>query len=319
MRCKVCGNELENNAKFCTNCGHKISFGFINKIKEQFTKPYTKTTVKFNPALLNALYTNDYSKTEHIKIDTSDILWKNTYNVNVVGVLHSHNGISPQSIISKLENKDKVILYWDKNNEYDKKAIEVKTTQNQHIGWLAKDERDKKALINAFKNENEVVAWVSRIYDLDSYPGNLGVAVGFTIIEEQEVIADENTDNIRIDFPDVDENGKGALTIREADICGVDRKYNNISAQDIISRLNIGDDVILKNSESSYAVKVFSSDMEQFGFLPEWEDTRMPKVKQEVYEKLSDGATVLAKVLKKYKNKSGTIGIIISICRYAVR
>ena len=90
-------------------------------------------------------------------------------------------------------------------------------------------------------------------------------------------------------------------------------------AQDIISRLNIGDDVILKNSESSYAVKVFSSDMEQFGYLPEWEDTRTPKVKQEVYEKLSDNATVLAKVQKKYKNKSGTIGIVISICRYAVR
>ena len=35
MRCKVCGNELESNANFCTNCGHKITFRFINKIKEQ--------------------------------------------------------------------------------------------------------------------------------------------------------------------------------------------------------------------------------------------------------------------------------------------
>lgn len=319
MKCKNCGTDLEDNVKFCTKCGKKIMFGFIYKIKEKFTKPYTKTTLKSNPGLLNTLNTNDYFEIEHIKINTSDFLWENTYNVDVVGVTYSNNGANPQLIIGKLENNDKVILYWDKHNKYDKNAIEVKTTQNRHIGWIAKDAEEKKQLLNAFKNGNEIVSWVARTYKLYSSPGNLGIAIGFTIIEEQEIIADDISENIQLDFPDVDKSGKRALTIREADIYGVGRKYNNIFAQDIISGLDIGDDVILKKSESSYAVKVFSSDMKQFGYLPEWEDTRMPKVKQEVYEKLSDGATVLAKVRKKYKNKNGSIGIIISICRYAAR
>lgn len=319
MKCKNCGTNVENNANFCTNCGNKISKGFIDIISQYLFCASSKSPIKFSQNFKNINNENAHCKSENVKVNTSNYLWKNIHNVNVVGVLHSYNGVNPQSLIHNLKKNDKVILCWDRDNKYDKKAIEVRTVQNQHIGWLSKDEEEKKPLLNAFKNGNEVVSWVSRIYNLYSSPGNLGIAIGFTIIEEQEIIADDISENIHLDFPDVDEHGKRALTIREADIYGVGRKYNNISAQDVIAKLEIGENVVLKNSKSSYAVKVFSLNLEQIGFLPEWEDTRMPKVKQEVYEKLSDGATVLAKVKKKYKNKNGSIGIVISICRYAVR
>lgn len=120
-------------------------------------------------------------------------------------------------------------------------------------------------------------------------------------------------------FPETDESGKKALVLREADIYGVGRTYSKIAAQDVISKLNIGDPVLLKRSEASDAVKVYSSQGEQFGFLPEWKDINTPKVKYEVYSSLERGATVLAKVKNKYRNKNGSIGIVIEICRYSAR
>ena len=120
-------------------------------------------------------------------------------------------------------------------------------------------------------------------------------------------------------FPAVDEQGKKALTLREADIYGTGRTYSGVSAQDVVAKLNVGDTVILENSVTSDAVKVFSSQKEQFGFLPEWKDTNAPKVKYEVYSSLERGATVLAKVKSKYINKNGNIGVIIEVCRYSTR
>lgn len=121
------------------------------------------------------------------------------------------------------------------------------------------------------------------------------------------------------DFPAEDKNGRKALTIREADIYGVGRSFAGVSAQDIISKLNIGDPVILENSKTGYAVKVFSSEKEQFGFLPEWKDLNTPKVKEEVHNSLERGATVLARVKRKYTTNNGTVGVIIDICRYSSR
>ena len=121
------------------------------------------------------------------------------------------------------------------------------------------------------------------------------------------------------DFPTEDKNGRKALTIREADIYGVGRSFGGVSAQDVISKLNVGDSVVLENSKTGDAVKVFSVAMEQFGFLPEWKDLDTPKVKYEVHKSLEQGATVLARVKRKYTNNNGSVGVVIDICRYSAR
>ena len=121
------------------------------------------------------------------------------------------------------------------------------------------------------------------------------------------------------DFPAEDKNGRKALTVREADIYGVSRSFGGVSAQDIISGLSIGDSVVLDNSKTGDAVRVLSSDMKQFGFLPEWKDANTPKVKYEVHKSLEQGATVLARVKRKYTNNNGSVGVVIDICRYSAR
>ena len=116
-----------------------------------------------------------------------------------------------------------------------------------------------------------------------------------------------------ISFTPFDERGKKALVLRTADIEVVD------DAQDVVKDLCIGDTVILQKAANEYDVIVYSEEMHQFGLLPEWNDNDYANIRLEVRRSLNGGAKVLAKVKNLYHKKNGNIGVIIEICRYAIR
>lgn len=124
-----------------------------------------------------------YRPTNNASNIMGQIVWTDeTYNINVTGVMHEHNGINPQMIIPKLKEEDEVILEIDENNRYDSTAIKVKTVSGIQIGWVSQKEEIKPLLFSTIKNGNDVIAWVSRKYKLTSYPGKLGLSITVTIL-----------------------------------------------------------------------------------------------------------------------------------------
>ena len=98
--------------------------------------------------------------------------------------MREHDNIDPQTIIPTLNEMDEIVLEWDRKNKYDSTAIKVKTLSGIQIGWIAKNDNIKPLLINAFKNGDDIIAWVSETYELPSYPGNVGLCIEITILEK---------------------------------------------------------------------------------------------------------------------------------------
>lgn len=99
------------------------------------------------------------------------------YDVNVVGVIHEHDGINPQLIIPKMYKGDQVILEADPNNNYDQCAVKVKTLDDQQIGWLPRGESLQIDIFNRLIEGRTVYARVKEGYELASRPGNIGLCI----------------------------------------------------------------------------------------------------------------------------------------------
>ena len=118
--------------------------------------------------------------------------YPNTHGIDVVGVMHRQSGVNPQKIIRKLKKADKIILEYDPTNKYDSTAIKVKTASGIHIGWIAKNDSVKPLLLDAFKNKKDIIACISEIYKLQSYPGNLGFKIDIDITEHSTENIEKN-------------------------------------------------------------------------------------------------------------------------------
>lgn len=99
------------------------------------------------------------------------------YNMNIVGVLHNHDGVNPQAIIPKMYEGDQVVLEADPDNNFDTHAVKVKTLDGQQIGWLPKGENLQIDIFNRLTKGQTVYARVKEGYELSSYPGNIGLCI----------------------------------------------------------------------------------------------------------------------------------------------
>ena len=99
------------------------------------------------------------------------------YNMNIVGVMHEHDGVNPQNIIPKMYEGDQVLLDADVDNEFDTHAVKVKTLDGQQIGWLPKGENLQIDIFNRLTKGQTVYARVKEGYELSSYPGNIGLCI----------------------------------------------------------------------------------------------------------------------------------------------
>lgn len=99
------------------------------------------------------------------------------YNINIVGVLHPHNGINPQDVIPQMFAGDRIILEADPTNEYDDHAVKVKNTDGIQIGWLPKGESLQIDIFDRLQGGQTVYARIKEAYELQSYPGNIGLCI----------------------------------------------------------------------------------------------------------------------------------------------
>ena len=99
------------------------------------------------------------------------------YNMNIVGVMHDHDGVNPQDIIPKMYEGDQVLLEADADNKFDHYAVKIKTLDGQQIGWLPKGENLQIDIFNRLTKGQTVYARVKEGYALPSYPGNIGLCI----------------------------------------------------------------------------------------------------------------------------------------------
>lgn len=99
------------------------------------------------------------------------------YDINVTGVMKEHGGVNPQAIIANLRIGEQIILEADPDNQYDNRAVKVKTLSNIQIGWLPMGENLQIDIFERLQKGQTVYARVNRIYDLDLYPGKKGLII----------------------------------------------------------------------------------------------------------------------------------------------
>lgn len=132
----------------------------------------------------------------------------------------------------------------------------------------------------------------------------------------------EYSQNI-IGFPERDKNNKRRLTIYDTIITGVDHMHDNNDPQQYIRELAVGDDLILvadpSNPYDECAVKVCTKENVQIGWIPKGDDIDSERLQSDIFYRLCDNHTVLAKVKKKYITKSGSTGVVIDVARYAIK
>ena len=99
------------------------------------------------------------------------------YDMNVTGVMREHDGIDPQTIISKLHEGEQLLLEADPDNEYDSNAVKVKTIRGIQIGWLPQGENLQIDIADRLNNGQTVYARAKKRYLLDNYPGEVGLVI----------------------------------------------------------------------------------------------------------------------------------------------
>lgn len=101
----------------------------------------------------------------------------NVYNINVVGVLHEHDGIDPQTIIPQLYEGEQMILEADPSNKHDEYAVKVKTITGEQVGWLPQGANLQIDIFNRLTEGQTVYARVKKGYLMDRYPGKVGLVI----------------------------------------------------------------------------------------------------------------------------------------------
>ncbi|NDO20489.1 hypothetical protein FMM68_12615 [Lachnospiraceae bacterium MD329] len=124
-------------------------------------------------------------------------------------------------------------------------------------------------------------------------------------------------------FPERDKYNRRRLTIYDTIITGVNKLHNGIDPQPYISELSSGDDILLipdpYNRYDQSAIKVCTEEGVQIGWIPKGDDLDSLHFQQDVFYRLQNNYAVLAKVKEKYTTKSGDVGVIIDVARYALK
>ncbi len=98
-------------------------------------------------------------------------------DINIVGVLHSKDGVNPQEIIPQMFEGDRVLLEADPRNAYDKNAVMVKTHDGVQIGWLPKKTSLQIDIFDRLMKGQAVYAKIKEGYELSTNPGNIGLCI----------------------------------------------------------------------------------------------------------------------------------------------
>lgn len=141
--------------------------------------------------------------------------------------------------------------------------------------------------------------------------------------EEENHIKNEISDS-SFYFPETDENGNKLLKVYELTLSGIKKSYNGVKAQDTIKYLYINEQVFLyaipNNKYDDSAVLVLDYNDEFIGWLPiDPGDLSTMNLKDDVFRRIIDGHTVLARVsnIEEARSNSELLICTIEIARYA--
>lgn len=121
------------------------------------------------------------------------------------------------------------------------------------------------------------------------------------------------------EFDEFDKNGKKRLKICKMSVSNMVGANSDI-AQTALEQIKVGEQVLLeanlKGKENS-SVKVKNTAGVQIGWLKNGQNLEDHKYRYDIFERLENGTTVLARVCSKEQLKNGKTTIQIDVARYA--